>query len=294
MIGLASRLLWGIPILLGAVALLGADLLGWSDGYGLWILCLVFGTGATYEALSMLDHPQGFRRERRLPWIIAFYVVTIYGVFLTTSVGSVGFGSEGDWPGELASAATTLLGAVLLLGALVSTALSGGQKSPLWARVHPPLTLLWLSIPMVCTVVLAEADPVGVHLVLCTVLMVKGCDTGAYFIGRKFGKRPLHPVSPRKTIEGLIAGVLTSAVIGYLYAVQLADPTFSPGMALVLGVLVAVVGQISDLQESAMKRRAGRKDSGASIPGLGGALDMLDSLVLVMPLVLWWRVILAA
>ncbi len=64
MIGLASRLLWGIPILLGAVALLGADLLGWSDGYGLWILCLVFGTGATYEALSMLDHPQGFRLRR--------------------------------------------------------------------------------------------------------------------------------------------------------------------------------------------------------------------------------------
>ncbi len=292
--GLATRLLWGIPILLGAVALMGADLLGWSDGYGLWILCLVLGTGATYEALSMLDHPQGSRRKRRLLWVLAFYVVTFYGVVLTTNYGHVGFNSSVAWPGEMANPATTLFGAVLLLGALVSTALSGGQKNHLWASVHPPLTVLWMSIPMVCTLVLAEVDPVGIHLVLCTVLMVKGSDTGAYFIGRRFGKRPLHPVSPRKTIEGLIAGVLTSAVIGYLYAVQLDDPTFSAGMALVLGVLVAVVGQISDLQESAMKRCAGRKDSGASIPGLGGALDMLDSLVLVMPLVLWWRVVLAA
>ncbi len=294
MSGLASRLLWGIPILLAAVALLSADLLGWSDGYGLWILCLVFGTGATYEALSMLDQPQGFRRERRLLWVIAFFVVTIYGVVLTTSVGHVGIQTPVQWPVEMASPATTLLGAVLLLGSLVSTALRAGQKNLLWATVHSPLTVLWLSIPMVCTVLLAEADPVGVHLVLCTVLMVKGSDTGAYFIGRNFGKRPLHPVSPRKTVEGLIAGVLTSALIGYLYAWQLADPTFSSGMALILGVLVAVVGQISDLQESAMKRCAGRKDSGATIPGLGGALDMLDSLVLVMPLVLWWRVVLAA
>ena len=127
MIGLARRLLWGIPILLGAVALLGADLLGWSDGYGLWILCLVFGTGATYEALSMLDHPQGFRRERRLLWVIAFYIVTIYGVVLTTSEGHVGFNSSLAWPGEMANPATTLFGAVLMLGALVSTALSSGQ-----------------------------------------------------------------------------------------------------------------------------------------------------------------------
>ncbi len=270
--GLANRLRWGVPILIGVVALLAADVLGWSDGYGLWILCLMFGTTATYEAISWpLDGEDVDRGSARM-WAVVYLLVTLAMV---------------KWGAEIEP--STWLGGVIFVGTLVSTSLTAARTDRLWQRLRPLLTIVWLSIPMACALLLTSRDSSGFHLILCTILMVKGCDTGAYFVGRKFGKIPLHPVSPRKTIEGLVGGIVTAAAIGYLYSWQLADPGFSPQLALFFGVVVAVVGQISDLQESAMKRRAGQKDSGSAIPGLGGALDMVDSLVLVMPTVLWLR-----
>jgi CDP-diglyceride synthetase len=295
--GLANRMKWGTPILIISVGLLSADLYGWLDGYGLWILSLTFGAGAICEAISFPTISGGSLRERQWAWILVFgMTVAVLVQACTPLVDSVGT-SAGRSAGVVTS--TSLLGAVLLLSTLVSTALgfvSNRSKGKFWARVYPLLALIWLSIPISCTLLLAslgsEIESSGIHLVLCTVLMVKGSDTGAYFVGRNFGRRPLHPISPKKTVEGLLAGIVSAAAIGYIYAQQLADPSFTPEMALFIGVLVAVVGQISDLQESALKRRAGRKDSGETIPGLGGALDMLDSLILVMPMVLWLRIVL--
>ncbi|MBT5739004.1 MAG: phosphatidate cytidylyltransferase [Planctomycetes bacterium] len=288
--GLANRMKWGVPILIISVGLLSADLYGWLDGYGLWILSLTFGAGAIFEAISFPPLPGGSLRARQLSWILVYAMVVTYLVQRCTS-----FFGDAVTSVEVSS---SLLGAVLLLSTLVSTTLgfaSNRSKGKLWTRVYSLLTVLWLSIPISCTLLLASLEGMetsGIHLVLCTVLMVKGSDTGAYFVGRNFGRRPLHPISPKKTIEGLLAGIASAAAIGYLYAEQLADPGFTPGMALFIGVLVAVVGQISDLQESALKRRVGRKDSGETIPGLGGALDMIDSLILVMPMVLWLRIVL--
>jgi phosphatidate cytidylyltransferase len=104
-------------------------------------------------------------------------------------------------------------------------------------------------------------------------------DSGAYFIGRKWGKTKLIPeISPNKTLEGSFAGVVFGMVVSV--AVFLAFPPLGDlGKAVWLGLLIAVVGQVGDLIESAFKRTAGVKDSGSILPGHGGVLDRFDSLV---------------
>lgn len=112
-------------------------------------------------------------------------------------------------------------------------------------------------------------------------------DSGAYFVGSKLGKHPLWPtISPKKSIEGAIGGVLISmmAAIGFaLYAPDL----LGLGKALALGFIIAVVGQVGDLIQSAYKRVKGIKDTGTLLPGHGGVLDRMDSWLIVFPFIYW-------
>ncbi len=115
-------------------------------------------------------------------------------------------------------------------------------------------------------------------------LVIFGSDAGAYFAGRAFGKHKLAPgVSPGKTVEGLIGGLASAAAFA-----ALATWWFFPELPYVysigLAVVLAAVGVLGDLTESAMKRGAGAKDAGSIIPGHGGFLDRLDSLVFGAPI----------
>ena len=119
-------------------------------------------------------------------------------------------------------------------------------------------------------------------------LAVKWGDGGAYFIGSRFGKHKLFPrVSPKKSWEGLFGGILFSCVVGVLWwhfsERTLGPYAFSLAHALILGVLLPVVGTLSDLVESMFKRAVDIKDSGAIAHGLGGMLDMIDSLLFTAP-----------
>ena len=114
------------------------------------------------------------------------------------------------------------------------------------------------------------------------------CDTAAYFVGMYFGKHKLFErVSPKKTIEGALGGLVfavVAAVVCYhafVKGLQLRD-------AVIIGVLIGTVGQMSDLVESLFKRDAGVKDSSGLIPGHGGMLDRFDSEMLVAPLVYFY------
>lgn len=111
-------------------------------------------------------------------------------------------------------------------------------------------------------------------------------DTGAYLVGRAIGRRPFLPwISPKKTLEGVLGG-LVAATVGV--AVVLGISGSSPLEALVLGPLLGIVAQSGDLAESLLKRAAGAKDSGTLIPGHGGILDRVDSLLFAAPVLAAW------
>lgn len=130
-------------------------------------------------------------------------------------------------------------------------------------------------------------------VVLWVLAVTKSCDIGAYFTGKALGKHKLIPwLSPGKTWEGLAGGVALSSVVAIIGLSLLRDAHLNPGVktveAIVVGAVFGLVGQVGDLLESLLKRDAGTKDSGSSIPGFGGVLDVLDSPILVAPVAYWW------
>lgn len=126
--------------------------------------------------------------------------------------------------------------------------------------------------------------------ILCPVWLVavaKFTDVGGLLIGSKFGRRRLAPlISPHKTVEGAAGGILLAVVIGVLFLLLFRSSfpdSFTLPVAILIALIVAVSAIISDLFESAIKRQAASKDSGAMIPGIGGAFDLADSLLLAAP-----------
>jgi len=111
-------------------------------------------------------------------------------------------------------------------------------------------------------------------------------DTGAFYVGRKFGRHKLAPiVSPGKSWEGAAASALTGVVFGLIY-LPLAIPGTPSWVAALFALVSNIAGQLGDLAESAIKRSAGVKDSGALLPGHGGLLDRVDSTMFTLP-ILW-------
>lgn len=117
--------------------------------------------------------------------------------------------------------------------------------------------------------------------IMWAVAVVWAGDTAAYFAGRQWGRTPLAPhLSPKKTVEGAVAGLLCSLVTALLLYRWTGKAWPAAALA---GLVVGVVGQLGDLWESALKRSAQVKDSGALIPGHGGILDRFDGLLLAVP-----------
>lgn len=124
---------------------------------------------------------------------------------------------------------------------------------------------------------------VGDTMVVLTILLtVKATDIGAFFGGKMLGRHKLIPwLSPGKTWEGLICGMITAGIVGAACAGYMNYFRWPAGFA--FGVVIGGVGQVGDLLESMMKRDAAVKDSGSSIPGFGGVLDVMDSPLLAAP-----------
>lgn len=128
----------------------------------------------------------------------------------------------------------------------------------------------------------------GMALVLYPVLLTWTSDTAAYFVGRSLGRRKLIPsVSPGKTVAGAVGGVVATVVVSWVYARYVLPPfaklAVLPWPAVWFGVVMSVAVQIGDIAESLIKREAGVKDSSHIIPGHGGVLDRLDSLLFAIP-----------
>lgn len=195
-----------------------------------------------------------------------------------------------QWPGLL-SERTVLAGT--LSSALCMPLFSGKPlKDSLLDGMVLIMGVLYVGLSL-GYLLLTRAQPDGTMLIFFVVLVTWAGDTGAYIAGKSLGRHALAPiVSPKKTYEGLAGGIVL-ACLAAVVARAWFLPRFSLVDCLALGLLLTIAGLIGDLAESAMKRHAGFKDSGALIPGHGGMLDRLDSLLFTGPAFYYYVAIVA-
>ncbi|MDA0999373.1 MAG: phosphatidate cytidylyltransferase [bacterium] len=190
-------------------------------------------------------------------------------------------GGAGYLPGLVVTLVALRIFGRALLTDVPKTALAGAGVSLAAA--------LWIGAPAGMFAVLHRGF-VGRDMILFLLVVVWANDIAAYYAGRRFGRRKLAPrISPGKTVEGAIGGLLAGAVAGALLKSGDAALIWK-GAALAL--FIGVFAQAGDLCESLLKRAAGEKDAGTLIPGHGGVLDRIDGLLLAIPpfyyLTLWY------
>lgn len=135
-----------------------------------------------------------------------------------------------------------------------------------------------------CVIHAGENGGYGNRWLLLALAIVWATDTGAYFAGRKFGKRKLAPrISPNKTIEGLAGGVAAGVIVAVAFAPLAGASVAQLPLVALVAVATVLASVVGDLFESLLKRHVGAKDSGTLIPGHGGVLDRLDSVLAALP-----------
>ncbi len=187
--------------------------------------------------------------------------------------------------GRVADSPIHLLVLTALLGIVLATALLSA-RIPL-AETLPALAIIgfgtvYLALPAVAFARIQGTDP---WLTFLLVAIIWLGDTGAYYIGSRWGKHKLAPtISPKKSWEGALAGLATSLTATGVWSLCQLDRLDMRVLA--LGAITAVAGQVGDLVESMFKREAGVKDSGNLLPGHGGLLDRMDSALFAAPALL--------
>jgi phosphatidate cytidylyltransferase len=163
--------------------------------------------------------------------------------------------------------------------------------APLFARMNPAVALasasstafgvLSIALPATMLCYLRHYSP---RAVLFLMVLVWACDSCAYYFGRRYGAHRLAPiVSPKKSWEGSIAGLVGATIFGAAAGTWWFLPELGPARGAVAGALASTAGQLGDLVESLWKRGAGVKDSGTFLPGHGGFFDRIDSLLFAGP-----------
>lgn len=227
------------------------------------------------------------------PWVFA-------GVILAFTAVGLGEFATMALPGHrvarvlaiaagLAIAAAVVSGRPAALGVVLFTVFAGGLFLSLFdhdmpgaiARFANGLVAAFYVGFLLPHVVSLRMLPGGERWVFFVIACAMGTDTGAYFAGRFLGRTKLMPrVSPNKTVEGAVGGLLGSLVLGVFAWAVLPPPGTGLEELLFLALAIGVLAQAGDLIESLLKRAYGAKDSGWVIPGHGGILDRIDSLVL--------------
>ena len=179
--------------------------------------------------------------------------------------------------------ASLIVYGILIFALLAGTVLNHSRYS-IEDAAYPIISTIYVGLGFHYLIAARDA---GFDKVFFALLLVWATDIGAYTIGRRYGRTPLMPtVSPNKTIEGSLGGVVSAVIVSVIF-MMVDSSVYTPHsflMMLILVVIFSITGQFGDLIESAMKRHFGVKDSGKLIPGHGGILDRFDSLLLVFPM----------
>lgn len=240
-------------------------------GLTLWlapviVVASVFGlflSVAAYEWAGLL----GWRNGRYLYAAITACFAVVLGV----------------GPSILGAPLLAKLATIIWSGALLAI-LFAQHGQDLIPRAQPILATIGWLVLLPCFALLLTLCEIDRRLVLGLMVMIWGADSSAFFIGRVWGRRRLASrVSPGKTWAGAIASLVSGAVVGVLVMLWLGGDLSDWTRGALWGALVVVASIIGDLFESLMKRRRGLKDSGTLLPGHGGVLDRIDSLLAATP-----------
>ncbi|MEI7559463.1 MAG: phosphatidate cytidylyltransferase [Actinomycetes bacterium] len=251
-----GRTVVAIPLAILAVVLVAAG--GW-----------VFAVGVTAIGCLCLHEFYDLVESRRPLRLAGF--LSIFGAVIAAKLGG---------PTALLFA-TWLSLPVMFVMAAAQPRLEGATDSILATG----LGIWWIAVGFAHAVLLRDLAHGG-GIVLDALIATFAGDTGAYFGGRSFGTKPLAPrISPRKTVEGLIAGA--AAAIASTLVASLYQDWLPLEVALLIGVTVAVLAPMGDLFESLLKREAGAKDAATTLGPHGGALDRLDGVLFSIVGVYW-------
>ncbi len=253
--------LFGVALLLALILLTGR--------LGMALIAVVIALGMVYEFVSITFSLPDKKEKRGLllgvTWLVAFFAFLIpraeYEMLIASFLG--------------------------LFCYFLFTAERHKDDASAFAThfrelIYAMFGLLYLGfLPLFFVLIRDSAN--GMHWTLVFLFVVWAGDTGAYFAGKSFGRRKLYPaISPKKTVEGAIGGLLSGLVVAILYKVLLFR-SMSWGAVVTVSLLVGVVAQIGDLCESYLKRAFDTKDSGSILPGHGGFLDRFDGVVFSLP-----------
>jgi phosphatidate cytidylyltransferase len=275
---MALRIVTGVVLIAVVVVLVW-----WGPA---WLLATVAALVAILAMIEFFALGQRLGLRAFTKWTVVCAALVFYSQYTAGNIETRSFGVD-----------------IILLRNVVSTAISiesvlliflfGGVGIVLATRrplqdVLPAISissagLLFVALPFSYLVRISEIDHDGRALILFTLALIWAGDTSAYFVGKFFGRVPMAPaLSPKKTWEGAIANLIGSLLVGWATAEWLHSPA---SIFVTIAVAANIAGQMGDLIESSYKRGAGVKDSGTLVPGHGGVLDRIDSLILAAPVV---------
>ena len=254
-----------IPLLAGAIIWLPA-----------WVFLVILGAGVTVACDELLNMARGagFAVGRWLPLALVAAVMVLSWLYGTTG----------------------LAGAVIAVLIVLPTARLADPRAPdggLGGIAAESFSILYLGVTTACFgwLRLWPGDPTGSKVMLFYLACIWVGDSGAYYVGKNFGKHKMSPrISPNKTLEGLAGGVLTTFLAAAAMAWVL-GLDYAPIHIAAVAAILAVTAPLGDLVESMFKRDSGVKDSSTLLPGHGGFLDRTDSLIYPAPFVLAYLVV---
>jgi len=227
-----------------------------------------------FGIVCMVEFNKLIQLKSRIPFIIFIVLYTIFGYWQLSS------NSRG-----LDESTQILMVLSIFVNLFLIKDLFSEKTIPLFSTKRFILTTFYLASAFVFLILIAHFhEEYNPYILLGTFILVWTNDTFAFLVGKKFGKQKLfEKISPKKTVEGFLGGLFFSCIASYFIATFAQTLSFTSW--LVLSIIISVFGTLGDLIESKFKRQANVKDSGAIMPGHGGLLDRLDSIVLAAPFI---------